>query len=209
MPTISVVCSSREHPIFPLLEEWSARNRAVLVEHIADAPDGDFLFLISCGEIARANVRARFRHVLVLHASNLPTGRGWSPHVWHILNGANELTLSLLEADDPVDSGAIWKQVRIPLDGTELCDELNDRLFGAEIDLMDWALEHCDHTEPQPQTGEPTYFPRRSPRDSEVSPDQTLSEIFDLLRVSDPARYPAYFEHRGAQYALRLERVAG
>lgn len=190
-----------------MLKGWAGRYGARLVERIDHAGSGDFLFLVSCGEIAPASLRARFRHVLVLHASNLPTGRGWSPHVWHILRGANELTLSLLSAENPVDSGAIWKQLTIPLDGTELCTEVHDRLFAAELELMDWAVDNCDHTEPRPQEGEPSYFPRRTPHDSRVTPDQTLSEVFDLLRVSDPTRYPAFFEHRGARYALELRRM--
>ena len=208
MPKVSVVCSSREHPIFPVMEAWSFRNGAGLFERIADAPDSDFLFLVSCGEIASKQARSRFRHCLVLHASDLPDGRGWSPHVWHILNGVEELTVSLLSADDPVDSGAIWHQKRIPLNGTELCDEVNDRLFAAEVELMDWALTNCDHTAPVDQDGEPSYFRQRTPEDSHVSPEQTLAEIFDLLRVADPVRYPAFFEHRGQKYALDLRKVA-
>ncbi len=114
----------------------------------------------------------------------------------------------MLDADDPADSGAIWQQQRIPLNGTELCHEVNSLLFAAELELMDWALANCDATEPAPQIGAATFHRRRTPADSEVTPDQTLSEVFDLLRVSDPTRFPAFFNHRGARYAIRLERIA-
>ena len=208
MSCISVVCSSNEHPVWPLLTAWCDRNRARLVTSVSEVTVGDFLFLVSCGEIVPPAVRSRFRYSLVLHAADLPKGRGWSPHVWAILAGADELTVSLLAADHPVDSGAIWQQIRLPLDGTELFDEVNDRLFAAELELMDWALANCDTASPAPQIGMGTVCARRTPADSEVTPDQTLAEVFDLLRVADPTRFPAFFDHRGARYAIRLERVA-
>ena len=40
---------------------------------------GDILFLISCSERIGDAYRQKYRHVLVLHASDLPKGRGWSP----------------------------------------------------------------------------------------------------------------------------------
>lgn len=179
----------------------------MLVNRADEAPPGDFLFLVSCGEIVSPAIRRLYRHSLVLHAGDLPRGRGWSPHVWAILEGATELILTLLSADDPVDTGPIWQQTRIPLDGTELCDEVNALLFAAELGLMDWALANCDHSTPAPQIGAATFRNRRTPADSQVTTDQTLAEVFDLLRVSDPTRFPAYFDHRGARYAIRLERV--
>jgi len=178
-----------------------------MIERVADLDSGDFLFLVSCGEIIPPSVRGRFRHVLVLHASDLPRGRGWSPHVWDILSGRNELTLSLLDATDPVDSGDIWHQTHIPLDGTELYDEVNAKIFAAELALMDWALANCGHATPHPQHGETSHWRRRVPNDSRVSSDQTLGEVFDLLRVCDPDRFPAFLEHRGAKYALQLRRI--
>ena len=207
MPCISVVCSSNEHPVWPLLAAWCDRTGARLVTRVSQLTGGDFLFLVSCGEIVPPSVRHLYRYSLVLHASDLPTARGWSPHVWAILAGADELTLSLLNAGDPVDSGEIWRQVRIPLDGTELWDEVNELLFAAELEMMDWAVANCDSASPAPQIGSATFCARRTPADSEVTPDQTLSEVFSLLRVSDPTRFPVFFEHRGARYAIRLERA--
>ena len=108
---VSIVCSSRLHPIFPKLEEWCEQNKEqndiTLVERVDQLDGGDVLFLISCSELVNAKIRSLFRSTLVLHASNLPEGRGWSPHIWEIINGRNLITVSLLEAEDKVDTGAI------------------------------------------------------------------------------------------------------
>jgi methionyl-tRNA formyltransferase len=177
---------------------------------VSELSNGDFLFLISCGEIIKPDVRAHYKHSLVIHASDLPKDRGWSPHIWTILEGGNEITVSLLECTDPVDSGDIWQQDRLTLDGTETFDEINSKLFDAEIRLMDWAVRCCGtgtHPRPRKQEGEPSYRRKRTPADSEIKPDQTIAEVFDLLRVCDPDRYPAFFEHRGAKYSLSIRKL--
>jgi methionyl-tRNA formyltransferase len=128
-----------------------------------------------------------------------------SPHVWAILGGANELVVTLLDARDPVDSGDIWSQRRITLRGGELYDEINAALFDAEIDLMNWAIVNCDRSRPRPQSGEPSFFRRRTAEDSRIDPDRSVAEQFDLLRVADPDRYPAFLEYRGRRYKISIE----
>ncbi|HMS81238.1 MAG TPA: formyltransferase family protein [Burkholderiaceae bacterium] len=211
MNDVTVLCTDPAHPVNPWLERWARRHaggaRVAIRRDVADARGGDFLFLVSCHQLVRADVRARYRHVLVLHASPLPRGRGMSPHVWQIVEGADRLVLSLLDAADAVDAGDIWRQAELPLAGTELHDEIHARLFRAECALMTWALRHCDATRPRPQHGEPTHYRRRTPEDSRVDPARPLAEAFDLLRIADPERYPAFFEWRGAKYRLRIERM--
>ena len=211
MKKLSILCSDPSHPVMPWLLRWTAENRdraeIGIVHKKAELGSGDILFLISCSELVEPEVRSRFRHALVIHASDLPHGRGWSPHIWSILEGADSLCVTLLDADDPVDSGAIWQQVRIDLDGSELHDEINAALFDAEIALMDWALANVDRTAPRPQHGEPSYYSRRRPADSRIDPHKSLAEAFELLRVADPDRYPAFFDLRGHRYKIRLEKI--
>ena len=54
------------------------------------------------------------------------------------------------------------------------------------------------------QEGEPSYYARRRPADSRLDPDKTLREQFNLLRVADPDRYPAFFELAGRRYEVRI-----
>jgi methionyl-tRNA formyltransferase len=56
------------------------------------------------------------------------------------------------------------------------------------------------------QTGEPSYYPRRRPDDSRLDPNKTLAEQFNLLRVVDNERYPAFFEHHGQRYLVKVEK---
>jgi methionyl-tRNA formyltransferase len=212
---VSIVCSDPSHPVNTYLLQWIERHRRAhdieLVRKKSELIGGEMLILVSCGEIMTAKDRAPYRVSLVLHASDLPLGRGWSPHIWDLLAGATNITLSLLEAQDKVDSGKIWKKTHIPVPPTALWDDINHLLFTAEIRLMDFALESFERIEPldQPADVEPTYFRMRTPKDSRIDPHRTIAEQFDLIRVCDPIRFPAFFEYRGQKYALKLEKLNG
>lgn len=209
---VTILCSSPEHPINVYLFDWMERNKNEHIIEIVrsknDIHGGDILFLISCEEIIKSEDRAPYAKSLILHASDLPRGRGWSPHVWEILEGAEKITLSLLEAEDKVDSGKIWKKIEIPIPKNALFQEINHRLFSAELKLMDFALKSFHFIKPQSQSEnvDATYYRRRTPEDSRLDPHKSIAEQFDLLRVCDPIRFPAFFEYRGRQYTLKLEK---
>ncbi len=146
---------------------------------------------------------------LVLHASDLPEGRGWSPHIWQIIEGATEITVSLLEAEDRVDTGRIWSQVHFQVPKHILWNEINQRLFDAELALIDFAVKGFSTIEPRQQNAniEPTYYRKRNPEDSRLDPEDTIANQFNKIRVCDPLRFPAFFELHGKRYKLLLEKV--
>jgi methionyl-tRNA formyltransferase len=211
---ISIVCSSEEHPVFENLGEWldskSKDHRVSLVTKLDALTHGDILFLVSCVEKVGEDIRSNFGATLVLHASDLPKGRGWSPHIWQILENKNEIVVSLLEAENEIDSGRIWQQATVMLDGHELYDEINEKLFDAELALMDFAVENFGAVSPAAQKDiPPSYYRKRTPEDSRVDPAETVEQNFNLLRVSDPDRFPAYFDHLGQRYKIKVEKVCG
>ncbi|WP_301361555.1 formyltransferase family protein [Stutzerimonas nitrititolerans] len=212
---ISLLCSDEQHPVNEYLHSWIVKQKSAheieIVRKKRDLSGGDILFLISCSEIVSAADRSAYRASLVLHASDLPKGRGWSPYIWDIIGGAEEITLSLLEAEDKVDSGRIWQKVRFPIPKDALWDEINKRLFCAEIELIDFAVREFSSIMPVEQdiSIEPTYYPRRLPSDSQIDPSQSIASQFDRIRVCDPQRFPAFFELHGKKYKIVLEKFNG
>ena len=210
---ISILCSDENHPVNAFLQPWIDQNRnshqISLVRKKKELLGGEILFLVSCSEIVSAADRAVYRASLVLHASNLPLGRGWSPHIWQIIGGAQDVSLSLLEAEDKVDSGRIWHQTTFPVPKHALWDEINQRLFNAEIELIDLAVHEFDTVIPKPQdiATVPTYYPRRTPDASKLDAERSIASQFDLIRVCDPTRFPAFFELHGKKYKLTLEKI--
>ena len=135
---ISILCTDPNHPVVNNLRKWtdemSTKGHAVaLVFDKAELRSGDILFLVSCSQLIRDAEREKYGATLVLHASDLPKGRGWSPYIWSILGGINQITVSLLEASEPVDSGAIWRKQHLHLGCELLLDHPN---IDAELLLM-------------------------------------------------------------------------
>jgi methionyl-tRNA formyltransferase len=170
---------------------------------------GDLLFLVSCAEIISENDRKNFLAAYVLHASDLPRGRGWSPHIWEIKNGADQITLSILEVEDVVDSGKILLKRKIPVPKHALWKEINHLLFSNEIELIEFTIKYFRKLNPSPQENldSVTHYPRRVPKDSEIDPSKPIAEQFDQIRVCDPDRYPAFFDYLGCRYTLKLEKI--
>jgi len=211
MKKVSILCSDARHPVNAWLTRWAHAVADIaevrILRDFQELTGGDFLFLVSCHQIIGKPVRDLFRYTLVLHASALPEGRGMSPHVWQIIEGRKRLTLTLLNAEDALDSGAIWQQTEFEVPDTALADEIHARLFDAEIGLMSWALHNCDGAQPRAQAGNPSFYRRRTPADSEIDPRAPLADNFDLLRVADPDRYPAFFTFRGQKYRIRIDKL--
>lgn len=208
---ITLLCSDPSHPIIAPLRAWQAslveKHRITLIHDRADLPGGDLLFLISCAQKIEERYRKLYRHCLILHASDLPHGRGWSPHIWEVIGGSNKLTVCLLEAADAIDTGRIWSRRTVFLEGHELYDEINAKLFAAELSLMTQAIEETDRIQPQVQSPEgATWYRRRTPEDSRIDPGRSLAEQFSLLRVADPQRYPAFFDLMGFRYLIQISK---
>lgn len=210
---ITILTTSVEHPVNAWLEKWILKSKEKhtinLIRSNKEIVSGDLLFLISCSELVSAQDRQRFNKTLVIHASDLPRGRGWSPHIWDIVNGKELITLSLLEAEDRVDSGAIWKKQQVKVPKTALYSEINSIIFEAELELMDFAVENFSTISPITQgEAESTYWPKRTPSDSEIDIEKSISEQFDLVRVCDPKRFPAFFYKDGKKFKLKIEAIS-
>ena len=168
--------------------------------------DGDVALFLSLGRIVSRALLKRHAHNLVVHESALPQGRGWSPLTWQILEGKNEIPISLIEAGESVDSGVIYAQGCLLFEGHELVDELRAAQARATMELCRDFIHRYPYvsSEGRPQSGTSSHYPRRQPDDSRLDPDKSIRDQLNLLRVADPDRYPAFFELAGRRYEVRL-----
>ncbi len=116
--------------------------------------------------------------------------------------------VSLIEAEDKIDTGAIWKKIPIYIEPHELFNEINNKLFDIELKLMNFAMEKFNTIHPKPQFDkDATYYRKRTPEDSRIDPYKSISDQFDLIRISDPDRYPAFMDYNGYRYNIYIEKV--
>ena len=208
------LCSDQGSWINDFIPAWALQLRAVghtlaWAHDAALLPESHVCFYLSYGCIVGTKLRARHGNNLVVHESDLPAGRGWSPLTWQVLQGAQNIVVTLFEATDAVDAGVIYGQTEIHLCGDELVDDLRRKQAEATFSLCAEFVAGYPGVlqQARDQRGTPSYFPRRTPVDSRLDLDLTLRDQFNLLRVCDNIRYPAWFDHSGARYTLGIVRV--
>ena len=195
--------------ISKFIDRIAKNKHFVSWEHnIKKVQHGDICFLLGCGQLMSKKVMNRNKINLVVHESSVPSGKGWSPLTWQILEGKNRIPITLLEVADKVDSGKIYLQDEIVFEGHELIDELRTvqanrtfKLCGKFIDKFPFILE-----EGKVQEGKSSFYKKRGPEDSEIDVESTISKSFNLLRIVDNKRYPAFFYMKGQKYKLQIER---
>ncbi len=175
---------------------------------IGQIKQGDFAFYLSCEQIASADILVLNKHNLVVHPSELPKGRGWSPLAWQILEGQDEIYVTLFEANVKVDSGDIYLQEKMRFQGHELADELHVKQGEITIRMCLNFLNKYPKiiSKRRKQIGESSYYDRRSPKDNMLDVDQSIAKQFNIFRIVDNDKYPAYFRYRGHKYVLQIKK---
>ena len=196
-------------------EQWFVPYAQKLLENIEGAKlffthkeigeSFDIIFILSYHQIIPQEY-LRAKHNIVVHASALPHGKGWAPLFWQILDGKNEIPFSMFEAGTGVDDGDIYMQKFLKLSGFELNAELREKQANFTIEMCLEFLQNYElYKNPKKQSGDESFYPKRSAKDSQLTIDKTIKEQFNLLRIVDNDAYPAFFEMDGKRYILKIE----
>jgi methionyl-tRNA formyltransferase len=166
--------------------------------------NGDLAFFLGCTKVVNADILLKNKKNFVIHESELPKGKGFSPLSWQILEGKNEIPIQLLEAVDIVDSGSIYLEDKIILVGNELLSEIKHLQGILTKKMVLEFINRYPNIEGKKQSGESSYYRRRTPKDSALDLNKTLLEQFNLLRIVDNEKYPAFFEQDRYKYIIKI-----
>ena len=166
----------------------------------------DIVFILSYFRIISKVYLDKHKHNLVVHESLLPKGRGWAPLFWQILEGKNKIPVVLFEASEAMDEGDIYIKDYIELDGTEVHDEIRKKQADKSVELCLKFLEGDSSLAPIKQKGKPTFYKKRTPKDSEIDVNKSITAQFNLLRIANNEEFPAFFRHKGHKYIVRISK---
>lgn len=125
---------------------------------------------------------------LILHTSPLPKYRGGSPLQNQIIRGEKTSAITILEVAEKVDTGRIYSQSPISLNGT--LDDIFDRIVEVgtkdTIKVLDAIAEGTAKPKRQ-DNKKATYFKRRTPEQSELTvkdfEKKTAQELYNFVRA--------------------------
>ena len=192
-----------------MVYRWLKDGHRILWTHqLSPLKPADFCFYLSFSKIVPKTTRRLFKNNLVVHESDLPQGKGWSPITWQIIEGKHKIPVALIEAEDKVDSGIIYAKECIELRGNELIDEVRQAQAKATTNLCQMFVNQYPNisSNAKIQKGPESFCARREPKDSRLNTSCSLAEQFNLLRVVDNQRYPAFFEFLGCKYEIQIKK---
>lgn len=206
------------HYLVDFVDYLESMGHVIVWRHTVDALSPHFFkankksrkkrlcFCLGFTEILDQKTLAAFHNTVLVHESDLPRGKGWSPLTWQVLRGDSEIVVSLLEASEKVDSGQIYLQDKIVLEGTELIEGIRRKQAQATLSLCVRFIQGYPAVlkKSRVQEGLETFYSRRQPVHSCLKIDQSIEEQFNLFRVADNSRYPLFFSYRNRKYELRV-----
>lgn len=209
---ITIVVDNPDSWIIPYIKKLIAKinqlnHKVNFIQNHEDLESGDIVFFLSCGKIVPKKTLLKNKHNIVIHESDLPKGKGWSPLTWQILEGKNKIPITLFEAVEDVDAGVIYFQDTMEFEGHELIEELHDLQGKKTIELCLKFINNYPKVKGKEQQGQETFYPRRKDKDSVIDVNKTIKELFNNFRVADNQRYPVIFEHLGHTYSLKIEKI--
>lgn len=165
------------------------------------------VFILSYYKIIESRYLDKHQHNLVVHASNLPQGKGWSPLFWQVLERKNSIPIVLFEATRELDAGVIYLKDKIKLKGHELNDEIRVAQVVASNKLCLNFLKNYKIIRGKAQQGNSSFYSRRRPANSRLDVTKSIADQFNLLRIVNNESFPAFFEIKGQKYKLKIEKV--
>lgn len=181
-------------------------HNSTFIHKKEEVRNGDICFLLSCTKILPEQYLKFNKYNIVIHASDLPLGKGFSPLQWQILEGKNCITLTLFNAVKDLDAGEYFLKEKIYFEGHELLDELHDKM-GLKINQMaENFVKNFKILKPKKQKGESSFYPRRTQNDDKLDPQKSILELFNHFRIANNKDYPLFFEYNGFKYNLKIEK---
>lgn len=130
---------------------------------------------------------------IVFHMTDLPYGRGGSPLQNLILKKIYNTKITAIKVDKEIDAGKIYLKENFCIktgSAEEVFMNASEIIFNKMIPAI---LENAP--EPYDQIGEPVYFKRRNPDESDMNQlnFESLEDIYDFIRMLDAEDYPKAF----------------
>lgn len=179
-------------------------NAQLYFSHNAIPESVEIVFILSYHHIIEQEYLDKHRLNLVIHASNLPEGKGWAPLFWQVLEGKDSVVFTLFEADSKADNGAIYLQKTLHLIGLELYEELREKQAKMCQQMCLEFLERLPTLTTKTQWGTESFYPKRSPKDSELDIHKSIESQFNLLRIVSNEEFPAFFYKNGKKFILKI-----
>jgi methionyl-tRNA formyltransferase len=179
-------------PVKAAALELGLRVTDVVDDILTLDPAPELGVVVAFGRIIKPHVLAHLPMVN-LHFSLLPRWRGAAPVERALLAGDEVTGVCVMDVEEGLDTGGVYRVVELPIGPDESADELRARLVEAGTQLLLDALAEGLGT-PTPQEGEPTYASKIEQSELQIDWSRPPVETHRLVRLGG-----AWTTHRGSR----------
>jgi methionyl-tRNA formyltransferase len=171
-----------------LFDAKICHNENELTSNLLQKIQPEFVFFLHWSQLIKEDIYGPYCCIL-FHMTDLPYGRGGSPLQNLIVRGHTQTIISALRVEKGLDTGPIYLKKPLSLAGT--AEEIFYRAGKIMLDMIEEIV--VKKPIPTPQQGEPTFFKRRKPEESNLANIADPKKIFDYIRMLDAEGYPRAF----------------
>ncbi len=143
--------------------------------------DVDLAVVVAFGQLIPKHILDHVQ-MINIHFSLLPRWRGAAPLERAILAGDTKTGVCIMELEETLDTGGIYRCVEIPIGPNQTLEELRAKSVSEGVDLLLQSLEEGLGS-PTPQLGEPSYAHKISSSELEIDWGLSSEEILRLVRL--------------------------
>ncbi len=143
--------------------------------------DVDLAIVVAFGQLIPKHILDHVQ-MINIHFSLLPRWRGAAPLERAILAGDTKTGVCIMELEETLDTGGIYRCVEIPIGPNQTLEELREKSVSEGVDLLLQSLEEGLGS-PTPQLGEPSYAHKISNSELEIDWGLSSEEILRLVRL--------------------------
>ena len=162
----------------------AAVDMGLAVSHSVDDVIGvgaDLGVVVAFGQLIKPHVLAALPMVN-LHFSLLPRWRGAAPVERALLAGVTETGVCLMQLEEGLDTGPVFRCERVPIDDSVTAAKLRATLVDVGTRMLVTELG-AGLAAPQPQSGEATYAAKIQPDELRVDWTRSPAELDRLVRL--------------------------
>jgi methionyl-tRNA formyltransferase len=187
----------------------------ILIEHsklkeLSASLSYDTLISVGYRFIIDKEVIQRATYAINLHPTLLPKYRGYRSGPYIIMNNEKETGVTVHFIDEGMDTGDIILQKKVPLTAFDTVKSMLRKTGSIEgsvlIESLKMLKENSVTPISQDESQATVYNEVRKPKDSEIDPNKSLTELYHIIRACDPVDYPAFFFKDGEKVCIKLWR---
>jgi methionyl-tRNA formyltransferase len=153
----------------------------------------EYVFCLHWSHIIPADIVNDYECVCI-HPTYLPIGRGGTPIQNMLVRNWHTTFVSAFRMTEELDAGPVYLKESMSLEGSAL--DIYERIMIIAAGFIERII--AEKIQPKPQRGTVTYFERRQPEESVLPQNESISNLYNFIRMLDAPDYPASFIEYGS-----------